>query len=205
MVAKTLRLWLLWMAFTCCCPLSWLPIWLRSKVVDPCFIYCHIFMQKLFFVALKQLQTILWIIDALLFLIDCEEMRYPLWTQRFHRQMFMQIMNTLPSDIFNSSAISRNFNLIGQNKFVEFFGVFWVNCWIWVTWALRIICICTTAFKVSIPRFSHCFRWSRIQITHQAIALLEQYFFPSESNALSTHEIQIFPLFWKISIVASLR
>ena len=32
-----------------------------------CFIHCHIFMQKLFFVALKQLQTAPWIIDALFF------------------------------------------------------------------------------------------------------------------------------------------
>ena len=56
-----LRLWLLWTVFTCCCPLSWLLIWLWSQVVDLCFIHCHIFMQKLLFVALKQLQTMLWI------------------------------------------------------------------------------------------------------------------------------------------------
>ena len=31
--------------------------------------------------------------------------------------------------------------------------------------------------------------------TCQAIALLERYFSPLKSNALSTHEIQIFPLF----------
>ena len=46
-------------------PLSWLPIWLQSEVVDPCFIHCHIFMQKLLFVALKQLQTMLWIVNTL--------------------------------------------------------------------------------------------------------------------------------------------
>ena len=39
-----LHLWSLWPAFTCCCPFSWLPIWLQSEVVDPCFIHCH--MQK---------------------------------------------------------------------------------------------------------------------------------------------------------------
>ena len=37
--------------------------------------------------------------------------------------------------------------------------------------------------------------------TYQTIALLEQYFSPSESNALSTHEVQIFPLFWKFVTV----
>ena len=41
--------------------------------------------------------------------------------------------------------------------------------------------------------------------TYQAIDLLEQYFFTSESNAGSTHEIQIFPLFWKFATVASLK
>ena len=33
--------------------------------------------------------------------------------------------------------------------------------------------------------------------TYQAIAFLEQYFFQSESNALSIHEIQFFSIFFK--------
>ena len=37
------------MAFTCCCLLSWLPMWLQSEVVDPCFVYCHIFTKKFFY------------------------------------------------------------------------------------------------------------------------------------------------------------
>ena len=53
---------------------------------------------------------------------------------------------------------------IEQNEFVEFFGVFQDNCRIWVTWAFTIICVCTTAFKVSIPPLHHCFRWSRVWI-----------------------------------------
>ena len=105
-----LRLWWLWTAFTSCCPLSWLLIWLHNEVVDPCFIHYHIFMQKFLFVALIQLQKILWIIDVL-FLIDCEQTQHPLWTQLSHWQMFIKMVNTLPSDVFNSSAISRNFNL----------------------------------------------------------------------------------------------
>ena len=44
---------------------------------------------KIHFIALKQLQTALWIVDAFLFLIDCEQTR----------------------SIFKVSAISRNFNL----------------------------------------------------------------------------------------------
>ena len=48
-----LHLWLLWTAFTWCCPLSWLPIWLQSEVVNPCFIHFHMFMQKLLFGCIK--------------------------------------------------------------------------------------------------------------------------------------------------------
>ena len=52
-----LHLLLLWTALTCCYPISWLSIWLRGEVMDPRFIHCHIFKQKLLFVSLKQLQT----------------------------------------------------------------------------------------------------------------------------------------------------
>ena len=38
--------------------------------------------------------------------------------------------------------------------------------------------------------------------TYLAIALLEQYLFPWECNALSKHELQIFPLFWKYATVS---
>ena len=76
-----------------------------------------------------------------------------------------KIVNTLPSDIFDSSAIPHNFNLsIRQNEFVKFF-VFRDNCWIWVIWAFSIICICTTTFKVSIPLLHHCFWWRRVWVT----------------------------------------
>ena len=46
-----------------------------------------------------------------------------------------------------------------------FFGIFQDNCQIWVTWAFSIICVCMTAFKVSIPPLNHCFRQSRVRIT----------------------------------------
>ena len=153
-----LHLWSLWMAFTCCCPLSWLPIWLWSELVDPYFIHCHIFMQKLFFIALKQLQTILWIIDVL-FLINCnEKMWHPLWTQLSHWQMFMQ--NDEYTAFWYLQLLYYLMQLqfmISQNEFVEFFYVFWDNCRIWATWAFSIICVCTTAFKVGIPPLNHCF------------------------------------------------
>ena len=40
--------------------------------------------------------------------------------------------------------------------------------------------------------------------TCQAVTLLERYFFPLKSNALSTNEIQVFPFFLKITKMVSL-
>ena len=156
----------------------------------------HIY-TKLLFVALKQLQTMPWIDNALLFLIDCEQTQHPFSTLVSHWQMFMQ--NGKYSALWY-------FQLLCQNEFVKFFVVFLDNCRIWVTWEFSIICICTAVFKVSIPLLNHYFQWCRIRITLiKPLLCFEQYFFPSESNALSTHEIQIFSLFWKFATVASLK
>ena len=63
-----------------------------------------------------------------------------------------KMVNTLPSGIFNSSAISCNFNLWSAKMSLwSVFGVFQDNCRIWVTWAFSTICVCTTTFK---PLFS---------------------------------------------------
>ena len=85
-----LRFWSLWTVFTLCCPLSWLPIWHWNVVMDPCFIHCHILHEKIFFIALKELQTALWIIDALLFMIDYEQTRFPFRIELSHVQISMQ-------------------------------------------------------------------------------------------------------------------
>ena len=110
-----LRLWSLWTAFTCCYPLSWLTIWLRSEVVDSYFIHCNIFVQKLF-VVLKQWQTMLWIVD--LFLIDCGT--------HFEHSFFIDKCSCkmVPSDIFNSSTILHNFNLQSAKMSLWSFLVF---------------------------------------------------------------------------------
>ena len=51
------------------------------------------------------------------------------------------------------------------------------NCWIWVTWTINIVCVCTTAFKVSIPPLNGFFPMEQSpNNTYQAIALLEKYF-----------------------------
>ena len=91
--------------------LSWLPIWLRSKVMDPCFLHCHIFTQNSF----------------LLHWNSCKQrsessMRCCFWSTvsksgtHFEHSFLInkcssKMVNTLPSDVFNTSAISRNFNL----------------------------------------------------------------------------------------------
>ena len=95
--------------FTCCCPLSWLPIRLQSEVVDPCFIYCHILKQKISF---------------MLYWNSCKQhseslMHYCFWSTvskygtHFEHSFLSdkcscKMVNTLPSDIFN---ISHNSNL----------------------------------------------------------------------------------------------
>ena len=74
--------------------------------MDPCFIHCHIFMQKLLFDALEQL-----LICQHCFLSTVSKRN-----TRFEHSFLIdkcscKMVNTLPSDIFSSSAISRNFNL----------------------------------------------------------------------------------------------
>ena len=85
--------------------------WLWSEVVDPYFIHCHIFIQKILFVVLKQLETTLWIIDVLLILIDCEQTLHHFEYSFLIDKYSCKMVNTLPSDIFQSSAILCNFNL----------------------------------------------------------------------------------------------
>ena len=90
---------------------------------------------------------------------------YPLWTQLSHWQMSMQ--NGKYTVFWYLQLLCYLVQLqfmIGQNEFVELFGVFRDNCRIWATWAFSIICVCTTTFKVSIPPFNCCFWQSRVQI-----------------------------------------
>ena len=108
----------------------------------------------------------LWIVDALLFLIDCEQTRHPLWTQLSLWQMFIQ--NGEYTAIWYLQILFYLTQLqftIGQNKFVEIVGVFRDNCRIWVTCAFSFICVGLTAFKVSISPLKRCFPRNRVRIT----------------------------------------
>ena len=73
---------------------------------------------------------------------------------------------------------------IGQNDFVEFFGVFQDNCQIWATWTFRIICVCMTAFRVSIPSLNRCFQRNRVRITLIKPMLCLNNIFPNQKAML---------------------
>ena len=142
----------------------------------------------------------LWIVNALLFLIDCEQMRHPLWTQLSHWQMFMQngeytTFWCLPLFCY---PMQLQFT-ISQNELVEFFGVFRDNCWIWVTCAFSIICaLYTTAFKVSIRPLNRCFRRSRVRITLIKPLLCLNSFFPVRKQCFINTQNSDFSIALKI-------
>ena len=96
--------------------------------------------------------------QCIVVLFDCEQMQHPISTRLAHFQMFMQ------NDEYTAfwylqllCYITQLQFMMGQNKFGEFLGVFWDNCRIWVNWPFSIICVCMTAFKVSIPPLNCCF------------------------------------------------
>ena len=168
-------------------------------------IHCHIFTQKLLFVALKQLQTTLWIVDALLFLIDYEQTCNHFEHSFLIDKCSCKMVNTPPSGIFNSSAISFDFNLRSAQTSLWSFLVFsgttakfgrpersasCVSVRLCLKSAYHHLTIVSDGAESEQHLWSHCFAWTIL--------------FPSESNALSTHKIQIFPLFWKFATVASL-
>ena len=147
----------------------------------------HIY-AKTIFIALKPLQKMFWI-NALLFLINCEQMQDPFWTQLSHWQMFIQNGEYTAFWYFQFLCYLMQFQFtIGQNEFEEFFGVFRDNCLIWVIWAFSIICVCTTPFKVSILPLnhfskqhlsSHCFAWIVF------VPIRKQWFINTQNSDLS--------------------
>ena len=172
-----LHLWPLGTAFTYCCPLNWLPIWLRSEVVEPCF-------------------------------IPCEQTQHPLWTQLFIDKCSCNMLKTLPSDIFNSSDISRYFNLrlakSGEWSFFFFFFLVFSGTTVEFRWpersalfvsirprlesAYHLLTIVSNGVESECYLSSHCFTWT--------------VFFPSESNALSTLKIRIFSVVLKFCSIS---
>ena len=71
-----------------------------------------------------------------------------------------KIFNTLPS---TPLLITQLWFKVSQNEFGKFFCVFPDNCRIRVTWMFSIICVCTTAFKVSVLHLNRCFRRNRVR------------------------------------------
>ena len=122
------------------------------------------FTQNPRFLALKQLQTTLSIINALLFLIDCEQTRHQFWTQFLVDEGLCKMGNTLPSDFFNSSAILRYFNLRSAKKGLwSFFFLVFSGKTAEFRRPERSASICVST-SVSKSHLNHCFRRSRVQI-----------------------------------------
>ena len=120
--------------------------------------YLH---RKFLFVALKQLQT-----TRCYFWSTVSKRRTHFEHSFLIDKCSCKMVNTLPFDIFNPSAISHNSNLrSAKTSLWSFFYVFRDNCRIRVTWAISIICVCRAAFKVSIQPLNRCFRRSRVRIT----------------------------------------
>ena len=108
-----------------------------------------------------------------------EQTWHPLWTRLFHWQMFMQNGEYTAFWYLQLLCYLTQLQfMIGQNEFMEFFDVFWDNCWIWATWTSSIICVCMIMIKL--------------------LLCLNSIF----SNQKATHEIQIFPLFKKFATIA---
>ena len=168
-----LCLWSFWTAFTCCCPLSWLPIWLRSEVVDPCFIQYHIFTQNLLFVALKQLQTTLncWHIFDRLWANVVATLNTAFSLTNVHAKCWIHCLpiSSTPLLSYTTSIFNR------PNEFVEFFGVFQDNCQIWATRVFSIICVWL------------CLKSAYHLLTVVFDDLLEQYFSPHQKVMLYQH------------------
>ena len=63
-----------------------------------------------------------WIVDVLLFLIDCEQTQHPLWIQISHWQIYMQ--NGEYTAFWYLQLLTQLKFMIGRNEFMEFFKKF---------------------------------------------------------------------------------
>ena len=117
-----------------------------------------------------------------------------------------KMVNSLPL-ISSTPLLSHTISIYDWSKRVC--GVFWCSLEQLLNLgdlSIQHICVCVNIFKISIPPLKDCFQWSRVRITLiKPLLSLNSIFFSSESNALSRHKIQIFPLFWKFATVASLE
>ena len=161
-----LHLWSLWTAFTCCCPLSWLPICLWSEVMDPCFIHCHILCKISFLLCWNSCKRYSESLTCCYFRSTVSKRSTYFEHNFLIDKCSCKMVNTLPSDIFNSSAILYNFILLLAKTSLQSFLLFSRdNCWIWATWAFSIIYVYMMTFKVNIPPLNCSFQWSRVWIT----------------------------------------
>ena len=164
--------------------------------MDPWFIHCHIPHKKILFIALKQrsessTRCCFWLTVS---------KRGTHFEQRFLMLKYsFKMVNTLPSDIFKVSAISRNFNLRSVKTILWTFFMFsGTTAKLGRPKRSASSVFFTAAFKISKPLLYHLSRWSRVWMTLVKPLLCLECIFLLKDNALSTYEIQIFPLFWKL-------
>ena len=146
------------------------PEWSGGPMFHP---LSHIYAKTLFLM-LKQLQTMLWIVDALLFLIVSK--------RGTHFEHFFLIdkcsckmVNTLGSDIFNSYVISHNFNLRSAKMSLWSFLVFsmttaelrqperstsYVFVRLYMKSAYHLLTIVSDRAESKKHLLSHCFAWT---------------------------------------------
>ena len=143
-----LRFWSLWTVFSCRVPVKsvvcwmessrWLPIWLRSQAVVPCFILCHILTQKLvfFFVFFFCVETFLnnglncrrVVVFGRLWANTVSTLNTAFSLTNVHRKCWIHCL------LISSTPLQLQF-MIAQNEFVVFWGVFLLfsrtDCRIW--------------------------------------------------------------------------
>ena len=123
-----------WTHFTCCCPLSWLPIWRWSRVVDPCFIHCYI--ETVANNALNHRHVVfdqLWVNAA-------PTLNTAFSLTNVHAKWWIHCLL-----ISSTHLLSHTTSIYNRPKWVC--GVFWDNCRIRVTWVFSVICVCPSRLK----------------------------------------------------------
>ena len=171
------------MAFTCSCPLSWLPIWLQSEVVYPGFIVSYL-CKNSFLLPWNSCKQH-WIIDALLFLIDVSKSATNFENSFLIDKCSYEMVNTLPSDIFNSSAISCNFNLWSTKTSLWSFWYFPGQLPNLGDQSIQHhLCLYN---RVSITPLNHCFQESRVRITLMKPLLCSNSIFSYQKAMLYQH------------------
>ena len=146
--------WLLWMAFTCCCPLNWLSIWLQREMVDPCFIHCQNFTLKLLCyvetVANNTLNCRHHVVLEWVWANAAPTLNTSFLLTNVHAKWWIHCF------LISSTLLSYAISIYDQPKRVCGVSLvfFRTTAKFGQPWVFSIFCVCMTTFKVSIPPFT---------------------------------------------------